>query len=111
MLFMLLIFVIILILTLFIIFICIRLTFTFNYICSNVRGPRAGSLDGAPMVDLASVGPLVHGLGLNFTGWSFGDRLTVSVVLCPDHVPDVWDIVDRIPPALEELVEATRAAT
>jgi diacylglycerol O-acyltransferase len=77
---------------------------TFNFICSNVRGPKGGSLDGAPVVDLVSVGPLIDGIGLNFTGWSFGDRLAVAVVLCPDHVPDVWDLLDRVPAAMAELV-------
>jgi diacylglycerol O-acyltransferase len=79
---------------------------SFNYICSNVKGPAGGSLAGAPMVDLLSVGPLVHGIGLNFTAWSFGERLAVSVLVCPDHVPDVWEFADHIPVAMQELLGA-----
>lgn len=84
---------------------------SFNYICSNVAGPPGGGLDGAPIVDLLSVGPLVDGLGLNFTGWSFGGRLAVSVVLCPDHVGDIWQIVDGVPAAMDELVAAARRSS
>jgi diacylglycerol O-acyltransferase len=79
---------------------------SFNYICSNVKGPAGGSLAGAQMVDLLSVGPLVHGIGLNFTAWSFGDRLAVSVLVCPDHVADVWEFADHVAVAMQELLDA-----
>ena len=50
------------------------------------------------------------GLGLNLTGWSYRDRMTVGVAACPEHVPDLWDLVDGLPAALAELLEAARVA-
>jgi hypothetical protein len=83
---------------------------TFNTIVSNVRGPDPLWFDGAPVVEIISVGELAMGLGLNLTGWSYCDRIVVGVAACPEHVPDLWDLVDGLPVALAELVEAARVS-
>jgi WS/DGAT/MGAT family acyltransferase len=83
---------------------------TFNAIVSNVRGPEPLWFDGAPVIEIVSVGELAMGLGLNLTGWSYRDRIAVGVAACPEHVPDLWDLVDGLPIALAELVEAARVA-
>ncbi|MCJ7439423.1 MAG: wax ester/triacylglycerol synthase family O-acyltransferase [Acidimicrobiia bacterium] len=83
---------------------------SFNTIVSNVRGPEPLWFDGAPVVEILSVGELAMGLGLNLTGWSYRDRIAVGVAACPEHVPDLWDLVDGLPVALAELVEAARVA-
>jgi WS/DGAT/MGAT family acyltransferase len=77
----------------------------YNVIVSNVRGPSAPLYsDGARLVGIHSMGPLVDDLGLNITAWSYLDRMSFGVVTCQELVTDVWDVVDRIPPALDELV-------
>ena len=68
-------------------------------IVSNVRGPAepvtiAGD---SRLVDLYSVGPILEGIGLNVTAWSYVDRLNVSVLSCPDLVPDLAPLVAAAP--------------
>ena len=76
-------------------------------IVSNVPGPRTpATIAGAPLADLYSVGPILEGIGLNVTVWSYGDRINFSLLTCPDLLPDVRDIADRLAAALEELVSA-----
>lgn len=81
----------------------------YNAIVSNVRGPKPLWLDGAPIEEIASMGQLASGLGLNLTGWSYRDQMTVGVVACPEHVPDLWDLTDGLPTALDELRDAALA--
>ena len=58
----------------------------FNVVVSNVAGPREELMLGdSRLVDLFSVGPILEGIGLNVTVWSYQDRVNVSVILpCPD---------------------------
>ena len=68
-----------------------------NLIASNVAGPRRPlELDGGVVTALYSVGPILEGIGLNITAWSYVDRLFVSVLGCPASLPDPW-AVDRRP--------------
>ncbi|MDX6286545.1 MAG: diacylglycerol O-acyltransferase / wax synthase [Frankiales bacterium] len=79
----------------------------FNVVVSNVPGPREElDIAGARLVDLYSVGPILEGIGLNITVWSYLDRLNFSAIACPDTLPDLRGIVDRLQPALGELVKA-----
>ena len=86
-------------------------------IVSNVRGPSETLYaDGARVTGLQSMGPLVDGCGLNFTGWSYVDVMHVGIVVCREHVPDVWELCDGMEAELEELrvvaeKERTRAAS
>lgn len=78
----------------------------FNVIVSNVRGPAAPvTIAGAALRDLYSVGPILEGIGLNVTAWSYVDRLNVSLLSCPDLVPDLGSLVAHVRPALDELLD------
>jgi WS/DGAT/MGAT family acyltransferase len=75
-----------------------------NLIVSNVIGPRERlSIAGAELVAIQSVGPLLEGVGLNVTAWSYGDRLQVSVLTCADTVPDPHELTTGLVEALVEL--------
>lgn len=82
-----------------------------NVIVSSVPGPRErlhwaeGSL-----CDLYSVGPLVDGVGLNVTAWSYIDRLNVGLLACPDRLADLDEMVERMRAALRELLYALSPA-
>ena len=81
----------------------------FNVIVSNVRGPAAPvTIAGAALRDLYSVGPILEGIGLNVTAWSYVDRLNISLLSCPDLVADLRPIVAQLRPALDELLETTK---
>ena len=82
----------------------------YSVIASNVRGPAPLVFAGAPVVEIQSYSQLAAGIGLNVTAWSYGDVLTAGLVACPEHVPDLWDLADRLAPALDELVDAARTS-
>ena len=85
----------------------------FNAVVSNVPGPRAPlTMGGVPLADIFSVGPILEGIGLNITVWSYVDRMNFSAIACPDLLPDLRALVDELPNALAELrnVAATRGA-
>ncbi|THI95589.1 wax ester/triacylglycerol synthase family O-acyltransferase, partial [Nocardioides sp.] len=76
----------------------------FSVIVSNVPGPREpATVGGARLADLFSVGPLVDGIGLNVTVWSYVDRMNFSLLACPDLLPDVARLASYFPEALAEL--------
>ena len=77
----------------------------FSAIVSNVPGPRERmKIGGAYLADLFSVGPLVEGIGLNVTVWSYVDRMNFSLLACPDLLPDVDVLASYFPAALAELL-------
>jgi diacylglycerol O-acyltransferase len=83
----------------------------FNVVVSNVRGPAdAVSISGAKLRDLFSVGPILEGIGLNVTAWSYVDRMNFSLLGCPDLVADLRPLVAELPRALEELRTTKGAA-
>ena len=49
------------------------------------------------------MGPILEGIGLNITAWSYGDELGVSLIGCPTSVPDPWVLVDHLHRALDDL--------
>lgn len=78
----------------------------FNVVVSNVRGPAEPvTIADAALTDLFSVGPILEGIGLNVTAWSYVDRLNVSLLSCPDLVADVGELARQLRPALDELLE------
>ncbi len=80
----------------------------FNVVVSNVPGPREPVfVGGARLTDLYSVGPIMEGIGLNITVWSYLDRLNFSALACPDRLPDLPGLVKHLQPALAELVDRT----
>lgn len=77
----------------------------FSAIVSNVPGPRERlKVGGAHLADVFSVGPLVEGIGLNVTVWSYVDRMNFSLLACPDLLPDVDVLASHFPAALAELL-------
>ncbi|MDY6999497.1 MAG: wax ester/triacylglycerol synthase family O-acyltransferase [Actinomycetota bacterium] len=76
-----------------------------NLIISNVAGPAATLYTGgARLTGLYPIGPIFHGSGLNITVTSFGDKLNVGIVSCPQLVDDLWDLADRFQAELDELL-------
>jgi diacylglycerol O-acyltransferase / wax synthase len=75
-----------------------------NLIVSNVPGPREPLFAaGARLAGIWSVGPILEGVGLNVTVWSYLDQLHVGILGCPDQAGDVSAVTARLGPALAEL--------
>ena len=84
-----------------------RLRPPINLVVSSVPGPAAPlSFEDARLVSIHSVGPILEGIGLNITAWSYAGELQISLLACPQQVPDLWRLVDHFPGALAELEEA-----
>ena len=64
------------------------------------------TIANATLVDLFSVGPILEGIGLNVTAWSYDGRLNFSLLGCPDLVDDLRPIAAGLAPALDELRSA-----
>lgn len=82
----------------------------FNLIVSNVPGPGVPLyLAGARMVAMYPLGPVVEGVGVNITVFSYLDTVYVGVQGCWDLVPDIDVITRGLQASLAELVkEANR---
>ncbi len=73
-------------------------------IISNVAGPRHPLAFGpVTMHALYSVGPIVEGVGLNITAWSYVDQLFIGILGCPHSLPDPWPLAELLSRSLEEL--------
>jgi diacylglycerol O-acyltransferase len=80
-----------------------------NLVVSNVPGPRGPLyVAGARLDGIWSVGPILEGVGLNVTVWSYLDRLHVGVLACRDHIDDPHEIADGMATALAELLALGR---
>jgi diacylglycerol O-acyltransferase len=80
-------------------------------VTSNVPGPTGAiHVLGARMVSIHSVGPIVEGVGLNITAWSYIDAVNFGLLSCPENMPDLWALAEDLPAALEELVQAAGGA-
>ncbi len=80
-----------------------------NLVVSNVPGPREPLyVAGAPLIELYSVGPVLEGIGLNVTVWSYMDQLCVGALACREAVPDVRQITDRLQESLEEMTSRSQ---
>ncbi len=83
----------------------------FNVVVSNVPGPRTtATIAGATLADLFSVGPILEGIGLNVTVWSYVDRMNFSLLTCPDLLPDLDALTAELRPALDELLDTPRSS-
>jgi len=82
-----------------------------NLVVSNVRGPAARLWAGAHEVrSLYSVGPILDGIGLNITVWSYAGEMAFSV-LGHDQMPlGLRRLTDAIPRVVEELSEPSLLA-
>ena len=79
----------------------------YNLIVSNVPGPRTTLYFlGAEVEAMYPLGPIFHGSGLNITVMSLADKLDIGIISCPDLLPDLWELADYFPAALDELLAA-----
>lgn len=68
-----------------------------NFAVSNVPGPRErGTVAGAVVREIYSVGPLISGSGLNITVWSYVDQLSISVLTDGATVDDPHEVTDAM---------------
>jgi diacylglycerol O-acyltransferase len=75
-----------------------------NAVISNVPGPaEALYIGGAKLIELYSVGPILEGIGLNITVWSYLGTLFIGLISCPELMPDLWELAELLPEALAEL--------
>ncbi|MBI2168124.1 MAG: wax ester/triacylglycerol synthase family O-acyltransferase [Actinobacteria bacterium] len=79
-----------------------------NCIVSNVPGPSEPLfVAGARLLAIYSMGPILEGIGLNVTVWSYLDAMNFGLVACPEHVPDLWDLCGDLRDELAELLKVT----
>ena len=80
----------------------------FNVVVSNVPGPTVPVwIAGARLTDLYSVGPILQGIGLNVTVWSYLDRMNFSFLACPDLLPDLPELAGQMLDSLQDLLKAS----
>jgi len=78
-----------------------------NVPISNVPGPRErGSLGGAVISEIYSVGPLMMGSGMNITVWSYVDQLNISVLTDDITLDDPHEATDALVHAFTEIRSA-----
>ena len=85
-----------------------------NLIISNVKGPTTHLFsDRTPLQALYSIGPVLEGVGLNLTAWSYRDQLNFSLLSDRKMLPDLWPLADGLRESLAELTKLAteRAAT
>jgi len=79
----------------------------FNVTISNVPGPPFPLyVAGAQVRATYPIGPIFDGGGINMTVMSYMDSLDFGLNVCPELIPDVWEIADGLHRALEELKKA-----
>ena len=75
-----------------------------NVIISNVPGPPFPLYyAGAEMVAAYPMGPVMEGVGLNITVFSYRGSVDFGFMVDRELVPDVWNMADRVKDALTEL--------
>ncbi len=76
----------------------------YNLVVSNVPGPQTPYFLGAKVLAIYPFGPVMHGSGLNITMWSVNGKLHVSLISCPELLPDLGDMADGFAAGLKELL-------
>ena len=83
-----------------------------NVIISNVPGPPFPLFyAGAEMVAAYPMGPVMEGVGLNITVFSYRGSVDFGFMVDRELVPDVWNMADRVSDALLELQQAAGLRT
>ncbi|OBI40677.1 diacylglycerol O-acyltransferase [Mycobacterium kyorinense] len=78
-----------------------------NVAVSNVPGPRErGTIGGAPVTEIYSVGILSAGAAVNVTVWSYVDQVDISVLADDRTFDDVHEATDAIIHAFGEIRRA-----
>jgi diacylglycerol O-acyltransferase len=76
-----------------------------NVIVSSVPGPTTTRfVPGYRLEELYSVGPLLEGIGVNITAWSYLDRLFIGVLTCPELVADPSALTESMQSSLATLL-------
>ncbi|MGH2792906.1 MAG: WS/DGAT domain-containing protein, partial [Actinomycetota bacterium] len=82
-----------------------------NLVVSNVPGPRSPLyIAGARLSALYSVGPILEGIGLNTTVWSYIDQMNFAAISCSSLLPEVHKVTDGLHESLDELLKAADRA-
>jgi WS/DGAT/MGAT family acyltransferase len=80
-----------------------------NLVISNVPGPPIPLyFNGAKLKVLHPLGPVMDGAGLNVTVLSNMDTIGFGFIACKELMPELWDLCDAVPGAVEELLEAAK---
>ena len=78
-----------------------------NMVISNVPGPRQSLyIAGAELVDFFSVGPVLEGMPLNITAWSYRGRMNFAILASPRTCRNIRRLADLLPHSLDELSRA-----
>jgi WS/DGAT/MGAT family acyltransferase len=78
-----------------------------NLTISNVPGPgERGSVAGATVSEIYSVGPLLVGCAMNITVWSYVDQLNISVLADEHTLNDPHEATDAMIRAFAEIRSA-----
>jgi len=81
----------------------------FNVVISNVPGPQFPIYGcGAQLVANYPVSAINDGIGLNITVQSYNGSLDFGIIACRELMPDVWDLMDYLSDAMQELKEAAK---
>jgi hypothetical protein len=62
---------------------------------------------GGKVIGVFPSSVILEGMGINFTVFSYMDRVDFGVAVDPDLVPDVWIVTEGIKEALADLMEAS----
>jgi diacylglycerol O-acyltransferase / wax synthase len=82
-----------------------------NVIVSNVRGPdNMLTVGGRKLKRFYSVGPILGGMGLNLTAWSYAGQLNVTALGNHHTLPHIHEITNRLEYALQDLEQAIARA-
>jgi len=78
-------------------------------VISNVPGPQFPIYGiGAQLVANYPVSAINDGVGLNITVQSYNGSLDFGIIACRELMPDVWDLMDYLGDALQELKELAK---
>jgi diacylglycerol O-acyltransferase len=80
-----------------------------NLVISNIPGPPIPLyFNGAKLKVLHPLGPVMDGAGLNITVLSNMDTIGFGFIAAKELMPELWDLADAIPAAVEELLDAAK---
>ncbi len=87
-----------------------RLRPPLNLVVSNVAGPsRPLYVAGAELKHIFSVGPVLEGIGLNLTAWSYCGQMNFGAIAAREAMPDLHEVTGGLGEALRALRAAAEA--